>query len=650
VPRSAPDAPPGPAAGGPVALPVARVLVDRPQPHLDRPFDYRVDAEQDATAVPGVRVRVRFAGRLVGGYLLERAATSQHPGPLAGLDRVVSSEPVLPPRLAAICRAVADHYAGTMADVVRLAVPPRHARTEAEPPLTPTPRPDVPEPGAWSAYPDGPALLHALAAGGRPRAVVTALPGHDWATLLARAALATASGGRSAVVVVPDRRDLTRLDAALRTLAGPDGHIVLHGELGPARRNRAYLAALRGSRRVVVGTRSAVFAPTPDLGAVIVWDDGDDLLAEPRAPYPHARDVALLRAHLEGCGLLLAGWGRTAEAERVTRAGWARPVTAAREEVRRAAPLVRTGGYDPVEGRLPRVAFRVVREALETGPVLVQVPRRGYWPALACRRCRAPARCAACAGPLGQGPGGGGPPACRWCGTAATTWSCPRCGGSTMRASLVGSERTAEELGRAFPGVPVRRSGLGQVLDEVADTPALVVATPGAEPPAEAGYAAGLLLDGVVLLHRPDLRAGEETLRRWLGAACLVRPAPSGVVVVVAPAGHRAVQALVRFDPGWFAAGELAERESARLPPATRLAEVTGAPADVAELLSSAALPPSAEVLGPVVDGATARALVRCPLADGLVLTRALRTAAGLRSLRARSGPVRVRVDPVDLG
>ena len=79
-----------------------------------------------------MRVRVRFAGRLVDGFLLERVADTDHAGRLAWVDKVVSPEPVLTAEVAALCRAVADRYAGVLADVLRLAVPPRHARVEAE--------------------------------------------------------------------------------------------------------------------------------------------------------------------------------------------------------------------------------------------------------------------------------------------------------------------------------------------------------------------------------------------------------------------------------------------------------------------------------------------------------------------------------------
>ena len=71
--------------------------------HLDRPFDYLIDAEQDADAVPGVRVRVRFSGRLVDGFLLDRVEESEHPGKLGWLERIVSPEPVLSPEMMLVC-------------------------------------------------------------------------------------------------------------------------------------------------------------------------------------------------------------------------------------------------------------------------------------------------------------------------------------------------------------------------------------------------------------------------------------------------------------------------------------------------------------------------------------------------------------------
>jgi primosomal protein N' (replication factor Y) len=187
--------------------------------------------------------------------------------------------------------------------------------------------------------------------------------------------------------------------------------------------------------------------------------------------------------------------------------------------------------------------------------------------------------------------------------------------------------------------------------------PSLVVATPGAEPRVEGGYAAALLLDGRVLLDRPDLRAAEEAVRRWTSAISLVRPATEGgVVVVLADPGLAAVQAVVRSDPGGFAARELVERDQVRLPPAWRVAEASGAPHDVEDLVRHLHLPEGMDLLGPVPvltsrrDGAPrSRVLVVAPRALGSELSAAMHAVQALRSARKDGGPVTVRVDPVAL-
>jgi primosomal protein N' (replication factor Y) (superfamily II helicase) len=217
---------------------------------------------------------------------------------------------------------------------------------------------------------------------------------------------------------------------------------------------------------------------------------------------------------------------------------------------------------------------------------------------------------------------------------------------------VVGARRTAEELGRAFPGVPVWTSGRDGVLATVPDEAGLAICTPGAEPvPEGPGYGAVLLLDTWALLTRADLRASEEALRRWLAAAALARPAgDGGVVVVVAEAGLPTIQALIRFDPGWLAARELAERRELGFPPAVRMASVLGVPDAVADLVAAAHLPDGVVPLGPVpaADGRE-RLLLRTSRSGGAALASALREAAGVRSARKAADPVRIQIDPLDL-
>jgi len=652
---------------------VARVAVDVSLPHLDRPFDYAVpDTLADQVRV-GCRVGVRFSGRQVSGFVLELDDSSEHPGGLHPLRRVTSKEPVLSPAVARLARTVADRYAGTLADVLRLAVPPRHARVEREARPAPAGAPGEASPAGRAVLQradGGDRLLDEMAAGGAPRAVWTALPGDDWPAALAAAAAACRASGRGVVLCLPDRRDVDRVDAALAAVLGDGQHAVLTADLGPAARYRAFLAVRRGDVSVVVGTRAAAFAPVVDPGLLVVWDDGDDLHAEPRAPYPHVREVLALRALQDGTGLLLAGHARTPEAQQLVEAGWLTTVQADRDVVRAAWPrVIVTGGgtgdrrrdQDPAarSARLPPEASAVVRTGLDRGPVLLQVPRTGYRARLACQACRAPADCPRCAGPLAQ-PGPSRPPTCRLCGRAEPGWRCAECGGDRLRAPVVGEQRTAEEIGRAFPGVSIRRSTGGARIGTVpAGSAAVVVATPGAEPPAVDGYAAAVLLDVGLTLARPDLRATEDALRRWLAVAALVRPAArGGQLVVVGDPAIPAIQALVRADPAGFAERELVQRRAARMPPSTRLATVEGPRPALVELADPARVaepagtqwPDPVDLLGPVdIAPDQARLVVRVPWSAGPQLARTLALLQSERSAHKQT-PLRVVVDPAELG
>ncbi|HVQ89210.1 MAG TPA: primosome assembly protein PriA, partial [Actinomycetes bacterium] len=513
----------------------------------------------------------------------------------------------------------------------------------------------------WSSYARGGALLEALSEGRSPRAVWSALPGQDWPEFVAAAVAATYASGRGAVVVVPDARDVVRVDEALVAVLGAGRHLVLTADLGPRERYRRWLDLLRGHRRIVVGTRAAAFAPVSNLGLAVIWDDGDDLHSEPRAPYPHVREVLALRAHLHGVALIVGGYARTAEGASMVETGFAASLEPARDALKQRAPRVRAtddgSSDDPVvrTARLPPLAWRTAKHALQSGPVLVQVPRSGYVPAVACTRCRTRGQCSVCRGPLSFSRAGT-QPTCRWCGAVAASWQCQECGNDRLQGLAVGARRTAEELGQAFPGVKVLTSSGDKIIDRVASQPALVIATPGAEPLTDDGYAAALLLDTWALLGRLDLRANEETLRRWMTAASLVRPAETGgQVVVVADSSLRPVQALVRWDSVGHAARELQDRAEVGLPPATRVAVLTGIPAAIEDLLRRTSLPGSAVVLGPTAFASSARpdqvrTLIRVPRTAGLALAHALHQASGERSARKEPDTVNIRIDPQELG
>jgi primosomal protein N' (replication factor Y) len=437
------------------------------------------------------------------------------------------------------------------------------------------------------------------------------------------------AAGRQTLIVAPTERDVRRIvswveaggvfawrsPAPTRAVDGLDGAGAFGGsedpraadrpvfrpsvarlvaEDGAGARTEAFWGTASGAVDVLVGTRAAAYVPMARPGLTVLVGDGESALDEPRAPYAGARAVLAVRSAQERTPLLFAGLARTVPAQALVEAGWMVSVTPPRALVRAVTPLISAPTAEDLarEGptartRLPSAAFQVIRDALGAGPVLVQAPSAEH--------------------------------------------------------EVFGLARTSAELGRAFPGVGVKRSAARPgILDEAGENAELVVATPGAEPPAVGGYAAAVLLDAGALTARPGIDASADALRVWMNAAALVRP--SGRVLVVGTGSTDgsgvAAQALLRWDPAGLAARELAERRELGLPPATKAIVLVGASGDVSDLLARAALPG-----GTRVAPGEAKTVVLLQLSDARAGVAALRAAVRARSIANRGGPVRVKVD-----
>jgi len=642
---------------------IARVLLDSPLPQLDRLFDYALPAEFGEVPL-GVRVRVplRTAGRVIDGYIVDIDTEDDADRPLSGVDSVVSAVPVLPERLHRLARRVADRAAGSASDVLRLVIPKRQVRVEKAW-AGESPAPVVEEAAVERSQEildvyDG--LVAVLDDGGR--AAVEAIPqlrdgGEAWAQLLAASATRMLAAGRSSILIVPDHRDLDRLLTALEVLVPGEAVVRYDSRQTNPDRYRGFLRTLEESPCIVVGNRSAVYAPV-EAGLVAVWDDGDPLLGEQLAPYVNARDAALLRQELEQSALLFAGHTRTTDVERLVAHGWLQDVRAARRVLPKVVLSTPQEMEQPAAQRMPSSAFLAARTAAAEGPVLVQVSRPGFSPSLVCAECRAPARCPHCGGPLGARHRGA-VPVCGWCGRSARAWACPACTSTKLRLASSGSERTADELGRAFPGIRVIVADSAHPVERVDAKPALVVATRGAEPLAAGGYRAVVLLDGPRMLQAPDLRIGEACLRWWSNAAALAAPgAPIHLVGVSGAVG----MALATWNQAGYARSELESRAPLHMPPTARVALVEGSAAAVSRALvalGELALPADA-VLGPVpVDSEDVpprvRALVRFDYGAGSRVATVLRAAVVAEAVAGRRGRARnakntlsVRLDILD--
>lgn len=635
---------------------VARVLIDSSVPHLDRLFDYEVPASMAQQAVAGIRVKVPFGHQQLAGFIVEVLEDHATTMKLRPLSKIVSQQVTLFPEVLDAASEVATRYAGTLWDVVRSAIPARAAKVEKED-FTIT-APTIPNgPNQLVRYENGQQALDAWASGQLLRAVATWIPNLQgfWPSFLMDAARPVLERGQRVLLIVPDARDVQILSDYLDEHYGADSYARLQADDGPTPRYRNFLRAVGGAVQIVIGTRSAALCHVPDLELIILWQDADQSHREQRAPYQHSREVALLRSTQAGVSLLIASPSRSVEAQRLVNTGWATELKLPRELVRAntARVVATTNDFelerDPTlaRARIPSLAWREATNALESGPVLVQVARTGFVPAVACQDCRTLARCTRCQGPLHLA-GKNAHLACRWCGEQFHNYRCQNCSSSRIRAASIGAERTAEELGLAFPKVSVISSTGAKPVAKIPDKPALVVATPGVEPLVEAGYAAVLLLDADKMLAHDSLRNNEEVLSRWFTAASMARG--QGVVVLTgnpSPAGA----ALVRYDPAGFAERELAERHDVALPPAVRSAVVSGLGAQRFIAALDVATRAKVQIHGPTVfDGppVTHRYVLFFSYAHGHEVTSALRHLRASMSA-AKDPVVNIAVDPYDV-
>jgi primosomal protein N' (replication factor Y) len=520
---------------------------------------------------------------------VERREHSDHTGKLSPISAVSSGLVLLTAGLWRLANAVAARQAGTVSDVLRLAIPAAHVATEK---LLAAASSGAEESGKLTggdlAAGDSQAAAEgvsndALAERSPSRVAWACRPGPDLFRGLRAAVDAARAAGRQTLIIAPSERlvasvlralsepedaescqrrpppaDLAGILAGIESdgrgrdrdpglappgqgdwsgrapelaadcrEAGPVIGRLVAGD-GPEARLEAYWAAASGALDVLVGTRAAAFAPLARPGLLVLLNDGDPALREPRAPYAHARTVLTVRAAQERTDLLVAGMTRSVQAQALVESGWLAALSPSRSQVRAATPVVNAPTVEDLarEGttaltRFPEAAFRLVRRGLSLGPVLIQVPSAAH--------------------------------------------------------EVFGLIRTAEEIARAFPASRLARSGedVG-IVERVGPEPVLVVATPGAEPSAVNGYAAAILLDARAWAGRPELDAAVDALRIWMGGAGLVRP--RGEVLLLGSDGGPAAQALVRWDPVGLAERELAERRELGLPPATKAVVLTEAP------------------------------------------------------------------------
>ena len=541
-----------------------------------RPFTYEVPDGVEKGAVVAVRFgRARRRGVVVG---IDRA-------PPPGIDAapVERVHERIPAPLIDLALWLADYYGSTPARALELVAPYRPARRKQQ---------------------SSAAGRHALAGEGRPGSlsgaqeralarIVAAFDGGETAHLLLygatgsgktevylRACEATLARGRGAIVLVPEIALTPQALGRFRARFG-DAVAVLHSGLTGAERRDERERIASGEARVVVGARSAVFAPLPDLGLICIDEEQDSSYKQESDPRYDARTVAAKRAALEGAVAVYGSatprpesWETLERLELGGRiAGPLPPV--------RVVDLRREGGY-PLSAPLLDELERLARGG---GKAILLLNRRGMAPALHCRACGATRRCASCDVALVLH--GDGSLRCHHCGHAEPApQTCPDCSSPDLARLGAGTERLERELEAGFPALErirldadavSRPERLAEALGRFAAADRVVLL--GTQMVAKGHHFEGVELAAVVDadtgLALPDFRAEERTFQLLTQLAGRSgRDAPGRVLIQTFQPDARPIELAARHDVERFLAGELERRRELGYPPFRHLVRI----------------------------------------------------------------------------
>jgi primosomal protein N' (replication factor Y) (superfamily II helicase) len=551
---------------------IAKLAIQSNLPQLDRLFDYAIPESLQEAAQLGSRVRVIFgrSKKPLDAFIVDFPTESDFKGRLSEIIEVVGNSQTLQPSIFKLCQQLAERSASTLGEVLKLAIPSHMPRTFTAHQGSALTR-DV-EQAEKIDFPEF-ASAHLTEAG--TRSFVLAEPreiqsnwgegNHSapaWVKLFVDLALHNLSHGRSTIILVPDYREQELLLEAISSAGHIESVANYSQEQPKSKQYEAFLKALDITPRIVVGSRSAAYAPAHNLGSILVFDEADRSYVDQAAPYLNSRDVVLVRQAIEECSLVFASHAISCDMKRLIDSKFLidRSVAFAAPRISNSEPGLRVDSH----------AYSAIKGGLEQGPVLVQVASLGESTAIYCKSCDETARCHDCSGPLWIDSSGSRK--CRWCNGFQLNYKCS-CGGTEIVLGRAGSTRTAAELGRAFPSARVIESTGAARTVKISRGKTLVIATAGAEPYVDGGYTAVVLLDAKIALSRQNLRAQEEAVRLWSNAVAKASNKASCVLVGVT--GDLS-QLFCLWNQDRIAEKELRSRQELNLPPALRLGSITG--------------------------------------------------------------------------
>jgi primosomal protein N' (replication factor Y) len=600
-------------------LPVARIWVDASVYHLDQEFSYLVPRSLSDSALVGALVSVPFHGREIVGVILSRADDQQESG-LKSITKVLGAFPLLTNDVLQLIREAAARYAAHPFDLIRSAIPERMATIERD-------------------FAISKAQEIVKIRGSRPQ-YLQIPPSIPRENLIAKK-IAEYSKSGGVLVVLPDSREVLAISGELANQGIT--HVVLDSALPKSEYFRNFLMARTGAVDIVIGTRSAIFAPVPLLRNVLIYNEGSEHFYEKRSPGWNVRDIALLRARIEGFNLTFAGYSPSAECGRLIDEDWI--------DYKRARGKVKVSTFSQSQGELlPSRAIPIIRKALTEGPVLFLVPLKGYAQAIRCSKCKTISRCE-CGG-AHEKVSAQSPITCSHCSKSVSDWRCLWCHEGQPALISRGIDRHLYEIGLLFPGVLTQSSSADHPITEVVNT-GIVMTTPSMAPKSTSGYSAVVVLEGNRFLNQPDMRASERSREMYFSHAALAK---SGApVILIQDEGHPISTAIATWNPTIALHRDLQERLQLNLPPYVRTASLTLESAEIIRLknaletaLTEQRLPQSTRILGPIAKGDKASLILTAAISDSEELVKTIHEFMRRRSASKKPLPT-LRIDPYSL-
>ena len=528
------------------------VAVESPLLQLDRDFHFLLPKDTELSF--GQRVRFPFgrSKKELTGFVLEEIPESEFAA--SPISAVVDERPVLRRDVYQFCRAVADRQVVALGELLAQAIPDHMPRVKFE----------IPEVLSLPAEPIDVTREVMLDTARQTEIDGAFYP--RWCELFLSRANQMLQKNRSTIIVLPESDDVEMLNKAAKAM-GIDVELMLPG----CKRSERFKTfhALLDRVKIVIGTRSAIYAPVAQLGLVAVADDLDDSLREVGSPHTQIRDLALMRAG-DKASVLFASPYRSLELQRLVEIGYLKEIEAEDRPLRIS--------FTEPGLRIDEASFKLVRDSLKQGPRLVLLPRKGMASAAWCASCGERQRCA-CGGFIWEPKAGVF--ACRLCGKIHL--SCQSCSHRSFRPGRKASGRTVAELGKAFPNSVVMEATAEHKPSGVGKANQIVIATPGSAPRTPKGYSALLILDPDVWLSAQSLQAEQFALRDWTEAMQLLNPSAR---VVISGLGSHLGQPLSLWQHRELASAALGEAKQLGLPPANRCVTLTGQAATLQKVAS----------------------------------------------------------------